>query len=157
VVAPRFCTECAEPIPAKRLQAQPNAQQCVSCLEMLGDVIPYKRYDEQAKDEVVSTVFLTNPYIESQIKRTNTLAPPDKAYEAAVGDDSFLKREDDETLGHAYHMSEAFERDEEEEEQPAPEQAQPAPQTVQPTLEPPPPLVVPFIPPQPPLAMAAGA
>jgi hypothetical protein len=29
--ASRMCTECSEPIPAKRLQVRPNATRCVFC------------------------------------------------------------------------------------------------------------------------------
>jgi hypothetical protein len=108
------CEGCEEFIPQNRMDAVPTATQCVSCLEKAGDVPQYKRFDEAVKDGQVETMFVQNAYIEHQMRRVNTIVPPDAAYETAVGDDSFLVREGNEVVGSAYNITEAFEEDEEE-------------------------------------------
>jgi hypothetical protein len=113
-VMPRLCSECLEPIPTKRLAAtKGQAQQCVPCLEKLGDVMPIRRYDESLPSgEVVSQTFIRNDYIEHQMSRVNTLPAPDAAFEVAVGDDQFLTRANPNPNNeHAYNLTEAFEAD----------------------------------------------
>jgi hypothetical protein len=114
----RFCEECDQPIPEKRLRAVPAATLCVPCLEAQGDVPKIKRYDETAKDgEIIQTVFTRNRTLESQIKRVNTIAPPDQAYAMAVGDDYYLRRDEEHSVGAAYSMNSMFEPEDEEVEQ----------------------------------------
>lgn len=113
-----LCSGCGEPIPAKRLAAVPHAETCVPCLESSGDVPRIKRYDEHTRDgDVVSTVFTKNKQIEAQMRRVNTMAPPDEAFDIAVGDDSHLTREPNPENDHAYNMREAFLEETAEDEQ----------------------------------------
>lgn len=84
---------CSKPIPAARLKAKPNATVCVSCLEASGDVPLVRRFDEHVGDEVVSTTFTHDQYVERAISRQNHVVPSNAAFEQAVGDDSFLVRE----------------------------------------------------------------
>jgi hypothetical protein len=103
------CTECGEPLSQKRLAANPEAEQCVPCLEKMGDVPTVKRYDEYTpKGEVVSTTFTKNRRIEAQMRRVNTMTAPDEAFAVAMGDDSHLGRDPHPTNETAYHLSEAF-------------------------------------------------
>jgi hypothetical protein len=113
----RLCEECDQPIPQKRLRAVPTATLCVPCLEAQGDVPKIKRYDETAKDgEIIQTVFTRNRTLESAIRRVNTIAPPDQAYAMAVGDDYYLRRDEEHSVGSAYAMNTMFEEDEEVEQ-----------------------------------------
>lgn len=110
-----MCNGCGEPLAAKRLQAVPNATQCVPCLERAGDTPTIKRFDEfTPQGDIVSTHFFKNKNIERQMKRVNTEAAPEEAYSVAVGDDSHLVRERTGENEHAYQMSEAFENVEDE-------------------------------------------
>ena len=108
----RMCAgDCGEPLSAKRLQANPAATLCVTCLEKQGDVPTIKRYDEVTPSgETISTTFTANKRIERQMRRTNSIIASEEDFAVALGDDSHLVREpacdNDE---HAYHMSEAFE------------------------------------------------
>lgn len=112
----RLCSVCQEPIPQKRLDAVPDTEHCIPCLEKEGDVPKVKRFDEFLPNgELVSTTFTENKAIERQMKRVNTVPPPDEAFDIALQDDSHLLREnsvpDNE---HAYGMSEAFEPESDE-------------------------------------------
>lgn len=89
----RDCTVCGEPIPAKRLAAIPNATTCVPCLEKQGDVPQIKRFDQATKDGMVEVTFTENSSIERAMKRLNTVAAPDACFEIALGDDSWLTRD----------------------------------------------------------------
>jgi hypothetical protein len=110
-----MCSGCGEPLAEKRLQAVPNATECVPCLEKAGDIPTIKRYDETTPDgELVSTHFYKNKRIERQMRRVNTEAAPEEAYSVAVGDDSHLVRERAGENEHAYNMTEAFDTAEEE-------------------------------------------
>ena len=62
----RLCTECYEPIPAIRLQAKPDATMCVKCLERNGDVFLVKRHDEYVGEELVSSFFAHDAYIDTK-------------------------------------------------------------------------------------------
>lgn len=109
----KLCTECREPIPQKRLAVQPDAEQCVRCLESMGDVPRIKRYDEHTTDgDVVSTLFTRNKDIEHQISRVNNVPAPSASYEQAVGDDSHLTKPEKADRA-AYSLDTAFEKDEE--------------------------------------------
>lgn len=115
----RPCRVCGDDIPQKRMEAtQGRARECVTCLELLGDVPRIKRFDEAGADgEVVETVFYHNSYVEEQMERVNSLSAPDVAYEIAVGDDSFLERDEANVIASADSMADAFEEDEEEQEE----------------------------------------
>jgi hypothetical protein len=105
----KLCSTCERPIPAKRLLAIPNAEQCVVCLESSGDVAKYKRLDERTHDDTTSVLYTRNPYIDFQVQRGNNLCASDAAFEIAVGDDSFLVRERNLNNESGYSMEEAFE------------------------------------------------
>jgi hypothetical protein len=47
----RLCADCAEPLSQARLNARPDAIQCVSCLTNCGDVAPIRRFDEYIGDD----------------------------------------------------------------------------------------------------------
>jgi hypothetical protein len=109
-ILPRDCTVCGNPIPEKRIVANPKATECVPCLENLGDVPPLKRFDETVGEEVYSTMFQKNVYIDKSIYHQNNFVPSDEAFEQAVGDDSFLERERGAGIG-ADSLASAFEED----------------------------------------------
>jgi hypothetical protein len=113
----RSCSECGEPLSDKRLKANPRAEQCVPCLEIKGDVLPLRRYDEYTPSgDLISTHFTKNKAIERQMRRVNTEPAPDDAFDVALGDDSHLTRERTGENEHAYNMTEAFETEKEEKE-----------------------------------------
>jgi RNA polymerase-binding transcription factor DksA len=112
-----ICTECGEPISAKRLAIFPNAEQCVPCLEQSGDIQKIKRYDEYTPNgEVVSTTFTKNRRIEAQMRRVNTMVAPDEAFDIALGDDSHLVRERVTENEHSYSLNTSFAEETVEEE-----------------------------------------
>jgi len=113
----RFCSECGEPITEVRLKANPNAEQCVPCLQSIGDVPRLKRFDQTTRDEVVPVMYLdSNQALESALRRSNHEIPPDAAFDIAVGDDSHLVREmeavDSATPYHEYATEEEGEEEE---------------------------------------------
>lgn len=108
----RMCAgDCGEQLSVKRLEANPAATLCVSCLESQGDVPTIKRFDEYTPDgDMVSTVFTQNKRIERQMKRVNTTIADEESFSIALGDDSHLVREaSGDNEEHAYHISEGFE------------------------------------------------
>jgi hypothetical protein len=63
---------------------------------------------------MVETTFTRNHYVEDQMHRVNHIPAPDEAYEMAVGDDSFLVRDNSQAVACAYSPTEAFESEDEE-------------------------------------------
>lgn len=113
----RLCSECGDELSSARIKANPRAEQCVPCLEKLGDVLPIRRYDEHTPSgDLISTHFTKNKAIERQMRRINTEAAPDEAFDVALGDDSHLTRERTGENEHGYGMVEAFETEDEEKE-----------------------------------------
>lgn len=84
---------CGQPIPEKRLAAQPNARLCVPCLVAQGDVPQVKRFDEVGRDgEVHQTFFTKDRRIERQINHLNKadVAPSDAFNVVGGGDEHLL-------------------------------------------------------------------
>lgn len=102
------------PIPAKRLKAVPRAEQCVPCLEAMGDVPRLRRYDEFTADgDKVETVFTSNEAIEYQMQRVAQRVPSDSDFLTALRDDSHILPEQN-GLGERFvsrHMSTEFEEE----------------------------------------------
>jgi hypothetical protein len=67
----KTCVVCGQQIPAKRLEAKPNARECVPCLEKAGDVKRVKRYDEhdQWGNEIAQVYFTDDPELEARLRR----------------------------------------------------------------------------------------
>lgn len=70
----RLCRVCEEPISQARLQAIPNATQCVGCLTAAGDVPLVRRFDEQTGDnETVSVYGDSNTRVRTSISSLKSL------------------------------------------------------------------------------------
>lgn len=68
----RLCEQCEEPIPARRLQAKPDAKLCVPCLQKNGDEPKVRRFDEYLDNgETCVEHYFTKPnqYLQEQIRR----------------------------------------------------------------------------------------
>ncbi len=102
----RNCTVCENPIPAKRLQAVPNATKCVVCLEAEGDVPRVRRYDEHNMhgEQVCQTYFTDNPHCANQVRRVNELDFPTQALEVAADPDIIL-RDEEAQFEHAFAVA----------------------------------------------------
>lgn len=66
---PRHCIHCDLPISAARLKARPNANACVPCLEIHGDVPTVKSLDAN----VTTTYTQSNSYIDAHHRRQQHL------------------------------------------------------------------------------------
>jgi hypothetical protein len=88
----KSCSSCGEVIPSARLKAQPNATQCVRCLEADGDVPRLRRYDEKNCVDTHSTLFTHNAAIEDHIDRQRHVVPPNGAFAIAIGDDAMWEK-----------------------------------------------------------------
>lgn len=110
-VLTRLCESCGEPIPRKRLEARPDAQQCAPCLEMMGDVPRLRRFDEFCGEDTVSTLY-TRPsqYLRSAMRHLNGNPANDISYYEAVGDDSHLEKPET-RIDSADTLTSAFEAD----------------------------------------------
>lgn len=84
------CSSCGKLLSPARLQAKPNATQCVPCLEAAGDVPIIRRYDEVNHETTHQTYYTHNLELDIARQRSLKVVPPDAAFFAAVGDDSDL-------------------------------------------------------------------
>lgn len=90
----------------------PGATMCVLCLELTGDVPILKRFDEIIGDgERVETYFYSDPRIQREILRSNTLVADAESFAVAVGDDSHLSAERGASLDIARSLSTVFDDD----------------------------------------------
>jgi hypothetical protein len=68
----RRCEECGSSLPISRILAVPTATHCVPCLTAAGDVPRVKRLDGfigRDGEDVVSTYFTANKYLEAEVRR----------------------------------------------------------------------------------------
>lgn len=82
----KSCATCGQQLTAARLEANPNADQCVPCLVAGGDVAHVRRYD----DGQAQTYYTYNPQLDFEQARFNGTIPSDQAFFVAMGDDSCL-------------------------------------------------------------------
>ncbi len=102
----RNCKDCGKEIPVKRLEAKPNATNCVPCLEKAGDVRRVKRYDEHDYygNEIAHVYFTDDAALETQMRRIATCP------HLPTGDE-LLEDDTNEIILEAEHMASAFEND----------------------------------------------
>lgn len=70
------CSHCGDPIPALRMAAVPNATECVTCKESLGDEPRIRRFDDyfgkEAEDVVETYYHRPNQYLAGHIARLHS-------------------------------------------------------------------------------------
>lgn len=76
-VPKRICHKCDQPIPVKRIAANPRAIYCVPCLNDMGDVPLMRRFDEAVGDDQAQTMFLSgDKRMEAAVHKVQTTTVP---------------------------------------------------------------------------------